>query len=84
MLGFRAWRRRNLSRELGQRHIVLGQSVALALGAMAVGALAFGALAIGAVAVGRLMIGRARVRRIEIDDLVIHRLTLPDRERDAT
>jgi hypothetical protein len=30
------------------------------------------------------MIGRARVRRIEIDDLVIHRLTLPDRERDAT
>jgi cytochrome b len=53
-----------------------------ALGAMAVGAVAFGALAIGAVAIGRLVIGRARVRRLEIDELVVHRMTLPDQGSD--
>jgi hypothetical protein len=53
-----------------------------ALGAMAVGAVAIGALAIGAVAIGRLVIGRARVRRLEIDELIVHRLKLPDRGSD--
>jgi hypothetical protein len=55
-----------------------------ALGAMAVGAVAVGALAIGAVAIGRLVIGRARVRRLEIDELIVHKLELPEDGPKAT
>jgi hypothetical protein len=66
-----------------QRRDQLRQA-AKALGAVAVGALAVGALAIGAVAIGRLVIGRARVRRLEIDELVVHKLELPDDGPKAT
>jgi hypothetical protein len=52
---------------------------ALALGAMALGALAIGALAIGSLGIGRLRVRRATLGRVEIDDLVVHRLKLPER-----
>jgi len=53
---------------------------AAALGGLAVGALAVGAVAIGALAIGRLSIGHfsargARIRRLEIDELIIHRVS---------
>jgi hypothetical protein len=80
-LGRRARSLANVRRH--QRRDRLGRA-ANALGAMAVGAVAVGALAIGAVAIGRLAIGRARVRRLEIDELVVHRLELPDDGPKAT
>lgn len=48
---------------------------AAALGGMAVGALAVGAIAIGALAIGRLSVGKARFRRLEIDELIVHRVS---------
>jgi hypothetical protein len=48
---------------------------AAALGGVAVGALAVGAIAIGALAIGRLSVGRARFRRLEIDELIVHRVS---------
>jgi hypothetical protein len=48
---------------------------AQAIGAFALAAVAIGALAIGALAIGRLTIGRARIRRLEIDDLVVRRVS---------
>ena len=49
---------------------------AAAIGAVAVGAFAVGALAIGALAIGRLSLGSARAKRIEIDELVVGKLTI--------
>jgi hypothetical protein len=49
---------------------------AAAMGALAVGAFAVGALAIGALAIGRLSLGSAHARRIEIDELVVGKLTM--------
>ncbi len=49
---------------------------AVALAATALGALAIGALAIGALAIGRLAVGKARFRHLEIDDLIVRRLTV--------
>jgi hypothetical protein len=48
---------------------------AAALGGVAVGALAVGAIAIGALAIGRLSVGKARFRRLEIDELIVHRVS---------
>ena len=59
------------------------QSVAKALGVAALGALAVGAVAIGAIAIGRLAVGKAQGRHLEIDELVVHKLKLPDRAHDA-
>ena len=50
-----------------------------ALLAFAVGAVAIGALAIGSLAIGRLAVGRVRLRAVEIDSLVVRRLTVLDR-----
>lgn len=50
----------------------------IALGSAVVGALAVGAIAIGAVAIGALTIGRARVRRLEIDELIVGRVTFKE------
>lgn len=49
---------------------------AAAMVALATGAMALGALAIGALFIGRLVVGDARFRRLEIDELVVKRLTL--------
>jgi hypothetical protein len=49
---------------------------AAAIGALAVGAFAVGALAIGALAIGRMSLGSARAKRIEIDELVVGKLTI--------
>jgi hypothetical protein len=54
-----------------------------AVGGIAIGSLALGAIAVGAFAIGRLSVGglsvrRARFRRVEIDDLVVRRLTVLD------
>ncbi|SFJ18286.1 hypothetical protein [Caulobacter sp. UNC279MFTsu5.1] len=54
---------------------------AAALGGMAVGALVVGALAIGALAIGRLSVGKARFRRLEIDELIVHRVSEGNRRR---
>jgi hypothetical protein len=54
--------------------------LALALGAAAVGAIAIGALAIGRLAVGRLAIKRAHFGALEVDDLVVRKLRVMERE----
>ena len=54
---------------------------AKAIGALAVGAVAFGALAIGALAIKRLVVDRARIRRIDIDDLVVRRLQIIEKNQ---
>jgi hypothetical protein len=47
-----------------------------AAAALAVGAVSVGAMAIGALAIGSLTAGRARLRDVEIDRLVVRRLTV--------
>ncbi|MDB5429673.1 MAG: hypothetical protein JWP35_789 [Caulobacter sp.] len=56
---------------LGPRSLSAG-----AAGVLAFGALALGALAIGAVAIGRLGVGRARVGTLEIDHLIVGRVSM--------
>ncbi|HEX5845197.1 MAG TPA: hypothetical protein VFY53_02660 [Rhodoplanes sp.] len=51
---------------------------AAAVGALALGAFAIGALAIGAFAVGRLSVRKARFQSLEIDELTVRRLRMPD------
>ena len=53
-------------------------ALAVAAGAVALGAVAIGALAIGSLAIGRLAIGRARIRTLEIDHLIIRRISEHD------
>ncbi len=43
------------------------------------GALTLGAFAVGALAIGRLVIGRAWFGRVEIDELMVGKLTLVER-----
>jgi len=50
----------------------------IAVGSAAVGALAIGAVAVGALAIGSLVVGRARVRRLEIDELIVGRISFKD------
>ena len=69
---------------MAEKRIPTRPRAATALGAMAVGAAAFGALAIGAIAIGRLAIGQAGGRRLEIDELVVHQLTLPEGDAKPT
>ena len=52
--------------------------IATAIGAAALGALAVGAMAVGTMAIGKLAVEARRIKRLEIDQLVIHRLTRPD------
>ncbi len=55
-----------------------------AVGALAVGAFAIGAAAVGALAIGRLFIGKSHIKTLEIDNLIVRRLTLePGTETDA-
>ncbi len=61
------------ARRLGAAAGLAGVGVAVL--ALAVGALAIGALAIGTLAVGRLGVGRARIRSLEIDELIVRRVT---------
>jgi hypothetical protein len=49
--------------------------LAVAVGALAFGALAIGAVAIGALAIGRLAVGRVRLRDVEIDNLLVRKVT---------
>jgi len=66
--------------------LVASGPTALALvsvGALAVGALAIGALAIGAMAIGKLRIGRARFKSVEIDELIVRRLTVVDQVKPS-
>jgi hypothetical protein len=49
-----------------------------ALGALAVGAMALGALAIGSVCIGRFVVGRARFRKLQIDELVVGKLSVTE------
>lgn len=54
-----------------------GRATGAALGALvAIGAGAIGAMAIGALAIGRLYVGTARFKRLEIDELVVRKLTI--------
>jgi hypothetical protein len=56
--------------------LTIGSAGALvAFGALAFGALAIGAVAIGALAIGRLAIGRVRLRDVEIDNLVVKKVS---------
>ncbi len=52
---------------------------ALALGGLAVGALAIGAMVIGSLGIGRLNIRSAKLGKVEIDDLIVRRLTVLER-----
>ena len=54
------------------------------IGALAIGAVAFGVLAIGALKIGQLAIGRTRIRRMEIDDLVVRRLHIPEQLQEPS
>ena len=56
-----------------------GATGAAVLGALAVGALAVGVVAIGALAIGRLAVRHARFGRLEVDDLVVRRLSVLER-----
>ncbi|RAI45378.1 hypothetical protein CH341_04270 [Rhodoplanes roseus] len=49
-----------------------------AVGALALGAVAIGALAVGAFAIGRLSVRRARFDAVEIGDLTVRRLNIPE------
>jgi uncharacterized protein YndB with AHSA1/START domain len=53
------------------------------LRAMAIGAVAVGALASGALAIGRLAIGRPRIRSLEIDELIVRKLDVPNLRREG-
>jgi hypothetical protein len=53
---------------------------ALALGALALGAIAVGAVAIGALAVGRLRVRQARFGRLTVDDLIVRRFRVLERD----
>ncbi len=52
-----------------------------ALLTLATGAAALGFMAIGALAIGRLVVGEARFKRLEIDELVVRKLTLLDNDK---
>lgn len=54
--------------------------LAVALGAAAVGAIAVGALAIGRLAIGRATVKRARFGSLEVDDLVVRKLRVIERQ----
>jgi len=51
-------------------------SGAAAAALAAIGASAIGALAIGALAIGKLYVGAARFKRLEIDELIVKKLTI--------
>ena len=50
-----------------------------AVAMVAMGAVAVGALAIGTLAIGRLAVGHARFRRLEVDELIIRKVTTLER-----
>ncbi len=54
---------------------------AAAVGAIATGAFALGALAIGALAIGRLSMGCGRIKHLEIDELIVGKLTIREESR---
>lgn len=58
--------------------LTTGAGTALLLG---LGAVAVGALAIGAMAIGRLAVGKAHFKELEIDNLVVHKLTVLEQRR---
>ncbi len=49
---------------------------AATIGAIATGAFALGALAIGAVAIGRMVLGCGHIKHLEIDELIVGKLTI--------
>ncbi len=55
---------------------------AAAIGALATGAFALGALAIGAVAIGRMTMGCGRIKHLEIDELIVGKLTIREQNRE--
>lgn len=55
---------------------------AAAIGALATGAFAVGALAIGAVAIGRMTMGCGRIKHLEIDELIVGKLTIREQSRE--
>lgn len=62
------------------RALSAGAGGALAVGAIALagftmGALAVGAVAVGAMAIGRLNVGQSRFKRLEIDHLVVGKVS---------
>ena len=56
-----------------------GASGAAVVLVLAFGALAVGAVAVGALAIGRLAVRNARFGRLEVDDLVVRRLSVLER-----
>jgi hypothetical protein len=68
----------------GKASVGRASAGALAIGASAIGALSVGALAVGVLAVGRFRLRDGRVKRLEIDELIVRRLTIlegPDTQR---
>jgi hypothetical protein len=55
---------------------------AAAIGALATGAFALGALAIGAVAIGRMTMGCGRIKHLEIDELIVGKLTIREQSHE--
>ena len=52
----------------------------VALAAAAVGAIAIGALAIGRLAIGRVAVKQARFGSLEVDDLMVRKLRVIERD----
>jgi hypothetical protein len=50
-----------------------------AIGAIALGAFAVGAIAVGSLAIGRIVLGSARIKRMQIDELIVGKLTIRER-----
>ncbi len=66
---------KDLSRRLGFTGVAV---IGAAIGAVAVGAFAIGALTIGRLAIRGFMIANAKLKFLEIEDLTVTRLHLPD------
>jgi hypothetical protein len=70
---------RAMRRELPQN---MRMPAGISFGAVALGAVALGALAIGFLAINRLAVKQARIKRLDIDELVVGRISrLPPASR---
>jgi hypothetical protein len=68
-----------LTRMASARPALPGGAAAIGMGtalAIAMGAFAIGAVAVGALAIGRMTVGRARFRELEIDHLIVRKLSV--------
>jgi hypothetical protein len=72
--------RRSHRNAVEKKKIVGGAALgAVSAGALAAGAFALGAFAVGALAIGRMAVGSARIKRMEIDELIVGKLTIREK-----